>query len=170
MSELIDLSNLTPDAIEQLKAILGSSGGTNRSPMWKPLRDMRPPTTAKGRLNRPHFEWSAEDDGHTVIPAYPRLYWDEQGIERRVETAEADKLTPPTWRTMPPGKQEPINQAAVLQAQFDALSPEDQAYVLEAQKQTRLKRIHELMSGLSESDIASLTPKPIVDSKSKRSA
>ncbi len=164
----LDLSNLTAEDIAQLKALLGVKEEPNgRSPIWKPLRDMRPPTTAKGRLNRPHFEWSAEDDGHTVIPAYPRLYWDEGGVERRVENAEKDKDTPETWRTSPPGKPAPIDIAAVLQAQFDALSPEDQAFVLEAQKQTRLQKIHALMSGLSESELSGLVPKPIETKRAK---
>ncbi len=169
---MIDLENLKPEDIEALKSILGSTGGANRSPAWKPLKDMRPPQDPNPlkRLNRPHFEWSAYDDGNTVIKPFPKLYWDEKGIERLVATAEADKSVPETWQSSPPGKQAPIDPMVRLQAEFDALSPEDQAFVLEQQKAQRLKKIHELMAGLSEADLASLTPKTIEAAKTKKSA
>lgn len=156
----IDLTSLTADDIVKLKTLLGvkeEAGG--RSPVWKPLADMRAPTTTKGRLNRPHFEWSAEDDGHTVIPAYPTLYWDDHGVERRVETAEAEKLIPASWKPYPPRKAAIVDPLVKAQAEFDALSPEDQQFVLQAQKQARLNRLNEMMSALSDTDLASLTPK-----------
>ena len=169
-SQMIDLANLTPEMIEQLKGILGTAGGVTRTPAWKPLKDMRPPTTAKGRLNRPHFEWSAEDDGMTVIRPFPRLYWDKNGKEMRVESAEMP--IPQDWTASPPIATA-LDATAQLQAQFDALSPEDQIFVLEAQKQARLKKIHDLMSGLSEADIASFSAaqKTAVETpKAKKSA
>lgn len=164
--QLVDLANLTLDQIDQLKAVLGSTGGVNRSPGFKPLRDMRAPTTAKGRLNRPHFEWSADDDGQTVIKPYPRLYWDEGGVERRVETAEADKLTPAAWMPYPPMKAAIVAPMVKMQAEFDALSPEDQEFVIAAQKKARLNKLHELMSGLSGADLATLKPRAVEKKKS----
>lgn len=156
--QMIDLANLTPDMIDQLKAVLGSTGGVNRSPGFKPLKDMRPPTTAKGRLNRPHFEWSAEDDGHTVIKPYPRVYWDERGAERLVTSADADQTTPASWMPYPPSKAALVDPMVKMQAEFDALSPEDQQFVLDAQRKSRLNRLHEMMAGLSEADLATLKP------------
>lgn len=156
----IDLTTLTPDDITKLKALLGvkeTEGG--RSPVWRPLADMRAPTTTKGRLNRPHFEWSAEDDGHTVILPFPRLYWDARGIEQRVETAEAEALIPSAWKPYPPAKAAIVDPLVKAQAEFDALSPEDQQFVLQAQKQARLNRLNEMMSGLSDVQLASLNQK-----------
>jgi hypothetical protein len=156
---MIDLSNLSPEQIAQLRAVLGTTDAAAgaRSPAWKPLSDMRPPTTAKGRLNRPHFEWSADPDGMTVIPDYPTLYWDGAGIEHRVESAEADATTPATWKPYPPSKAAIVDPLVKAQAEFDALSPDDQAFVIQAQKKARLNKLHEMMAGLSDKDLATLT-------------
>lgn len=154
---MIDLDNLTPEAIAQLQAVLGVAGGVNRSPAWKPLKDMRPPTTVKGRLNRPHFEWSADDDGQTVIKPYPRLYWDAAGVERRVESA--DVPIPAEWNSYPPSKAAIIDPMVRMQQEFDALSPEDQQFVLDAQRKARLNRLNEMMSGMSEANLSALVPK-----------
>ncbi len=160
---LIDLDNLTPDQIEQLKGILGSTGGVNRSPAFKPLKDMRMPTTQKGRLNRPHFEWSADDDGNTWIKPYPRLYWDAAGVERRVESAETP--IPSDWTSYPPSKAAIVDPMVRMQQEFDALSPEDQQFVLDAQKKARLNRLNEMMAGASEANLAALMPKPLEGKK-----
>ena len=167
---LIDLENLTPDAIEQLKAVLGSSGGNGRTPIRKPLTNLNPPNTAKGRLNRPHFEWSAEDDGQTVIAPFPCLRWDENGVERRIETLEELQRVPETWTAAPPMAMAAADPMDKLREEFDALSPEDQAFVIEAQKKARLERLHGLMAGISEKDVASLTVKPIEAKRQKGAA
>ncbi len=166
---MIDLERLSPDDIEALRAVLGSATGATRSPAWKPLKDMRPPTTQKGRLNRPHFEWSADDDGHTVIAPFPRLMWDEKGVEHKVESVEALAALPSTWNPYPPSKAALVDPMVKMQADFDALSPEDQQFVLDAQKKARLNRLHEMMSGLSEKDLASLNVKQ-TDAKGRKSA
>lgn len=160
---MIDLDNLTPEQIEQLKGILGSTGGMNRSPGWKPLKDMRAPTTQKGRLNRPHFEWSADDDGQTVIKPYPRLYWDANGIEKRIENAETP--IPADWSAYPPSKAAIVDPMVRMQQEFDALSPEDQQFVLEAQKKARLAKLNEMMAGMTEANISNLVAKPIETKK-----
>ncbi len=167
---LIDLDNLTPDQITQLRSMLGVTDTTQgqRSPAWKPLRDMRAATTAKGRLNRPHFEWSAEDDGVTVIKPFPRLMWDDKGVERKVVSAEDLETVPASWMPYPPSKAAIVDPMVKMQAEFDALSPEDQMFVLEAQKKARLNKLHEMMAGLSDTDLASLHVKP--SEKSKKTA
>lgn len=166
---MIDLENLTREDIDALRAVLGSATGATRSPAWKPLKDMRPPNTAKGRLNRPHFEWSADDDGNTVIKPFPRLMWDDKGIEHKIENAEALAALPSTWNGYPPSKAAIVDPMVKMQAEFDALSPEDQQFVLEAQKKARLNRLHEMMSGMSDKDLAGLTVKPS-EAKAKKTA
>ncbi len=167
MSNMIDLSNITPEQAEQLRAVLGITDTTAgaRSPAWKPLKDMRPPTTAKGRLNRPHFEWSAEDDGHTVIKPFPRLMWDENGTERAVQSQEDMDTVPSSWMPYPPSKAALVDPMVRMQAEFDALSPDDQAFVLDAQRKARLNRLNEMMTGLSNADLASLQPKEVKPKK-----
>lgn len=164
---LIDTDNLTPEQIAALRTALGITDTTAgaRSPAWKPLKDMRPATTAKGRLNRPHFEWSAEDDGHTVIKPFPRLMWDERGIERLVQTQEDLDTVPTAWMPYPPSKAALVDPMVKMQADFDALSPEDQAFVLEAQKKARLNRLNEMMNNLSGEALANLQPKQAEKSK-----
>jgi hypothetical protein len=159
---MIDLDNITPEQLEQLKALIGQAPGS-RSPAWKPLKDMRAPTTQKGRLNRPHFEWSAEDDGQTVIKPYPRLYWDANGVEKRVES-EAEFI-PHDWTSYPPSKAAIVDPMVRAQQEFDALSPEDQQLVLAAQKQARLNRLQSMMSDLSDANLAQLMPKPVEGKK-----
>lgn len=162
----IDLTKLTAEDIAGLKALLGVKEAEGaRSPVWKPLSDMRAPTTTKGRLNRPHFEWSAEDDGHTFIPAYPTLYWDDHGVERRIESAEAEKQIPATWKPYPPRKAAIVDPLVKAQEEFDALSPEDQQFVLQAQKQARLNRLNEMMSALTDTQLAAMNTKQPEKSK-----
>jgi hypothetical protein len=144
------------ELVDKLRGLLGLPNA-GRSPVMKPLRDLRAPTTAKGRLNRPHFEWSAEDDGQTFIAPFPRLYWNERGHEVRIEDEE-DLLArvKPDWTDRPPitHQQTERDRADALLA---SLSPEDRQFVLEAQRKTRLDRIRETLSGLSAADIAALT-------------
>ncbi len=174
MANLIDLDNLSPDLIDQLRAKLGipETQSGMRSPIRKPLTDLRMPRTSKGRLNRPHFEWSADDDGNTEIPPFPRLYWDGHGVEMRVESAE-DLLAKKQadWTDAPP-MQGALTAADRARAEFLQLSADDQAIVLKAQKDARLARLHGVMSVLSDADIASFqTAGPVeVESKASKKA
>ena len=153
--------------LEQLKALLGSTGGGTRSPIRKPLTDLRMPQNAKGRINRPHFEWSAEDPNVKEENPGIRLFWCEKGIEHAVKPDEAPEAG---WTPYPPRLQA-IDPMTAVQAEFDALSPEDQKIVMEAQRQARLKKLQDKMSGLSLDDLDSLarSAQP-VDVKAKRSA
>lgn len=145
----IELSDLPAE----IQALL--TGGSTRSPVRKPLTDLREPTTAKGRLNRPHFEWSADPDPKgTVIPEYPRLMWNAEGDEQLVESANVP--IPPDWTPYPP-LVAPVGQMDALQAQLEALSPEDRALVFEAQRQARLKKIQDQLAGLSDRELAKVS-------------
>lgn len=157
----LDLTKLTPDDIAQLKALLGvKEDADGRSPIWRPLTDMRPPKTARGRLNRPHFEQSAEEPPEgTTIPAFPRLFWDGAGIERKIHEDQLH-LVGTDWTSAPPLASAVVDPMIRIQAEFDALSPEDQQFVLNAQKQARLSRLHSLLADLPDQDVASLNVKP----------
>jgi len=158
MANVIDLDHLTPDLIAQLRGKLGiTEQQGQRSPLRTPLTDLRMPRSQKERLNRPHFEWSAEDDGHTEIKPFPRLYWDGNGIEQRVESAEElQARSQPDWTAAPP-MATALSAADRARQEFAMLSPEDQAFVLDSQKKARMSRLHERMSLLSDADIASFS-------------
>lgn len=152
---LINNPNANHEILDKLRGLLGMPN-SGRSPAFKPLRDLRAPATQKGRLNRPHFEWSADDDGTTVIPPFPRLYWDERGVERRIENEDdLVRLVGKDWTDRPPMAHAQTEKERA-EAMLAMLSPEDRQFVLEAQQKTRLERIREQLSGLSPADIAAI--------------
>lgn len=154
LATLINNPNANHELIDKLRGLLGMPN-TGRSPAFKPLRDLRAPTTAKGRLNRPHFEWSADDDGQTVIPPFPRLYWNAQGVEVRIESEADLARVGKDWTSSPPMAHAQTEKERA-EAMLAMLSPEDRQFVLEAQQKTRLERIREQLSGLSAADIAAI--------------
>ncbi len=150
-----DVTQLTSEDLETIAALI--KGGGNRSPVWKPLRDMRAPQTQKGRLNRPHFEWSADEPPEgTKIPAYPRLMWDAKGTEYSIANPiDEQRRRDEGWTTAPP-MASALSASDRIQSELAALSPEDRQFVIEAQKQARLNKLKEQMSGLSNADLAAL--------------
>jgi hypothetical protein len=163
----LDLSTLSPDDLVTLKQLLGLQQDDPRSAMWKPLHDLRPATTAKTRLYRPHFEFSAEDDGQQVIPGYPKLYWDAQGREQRV--LKPDMPIPAAWTDVPPLPLA-VDPTAQIQAEFDTLSPEDQAFVIESQRQARLHHLNELIAGVPAIDLNALAGRTPPAAKAAKTA
>lgn len=179
---MIDVNKLTADDLQILKNMLGIKEESTRSPMWRPLRDLRPPQTAKGRLNRPHFEWSADEPPEgVVIPPFPRLYWDGRGVEVRVES-EDDLIAraKPDWTDRPP-MANAMSEADRVRAEIALLSDEDREFLMTAHKQAKMDRLKEQMMTLSAADIASLassaTAQPVAvtdpeatDTKTRRKA
>lgn len=150
MAQMIDLSQLPAE----IQALVNGGQG-QRSPIRKPLTDLRPPMTAKGRLNRPHFEWSADPDPNPpAITSATHLFWDATGVEHAV-TDEGLGNVPKDWTTSPP-MAHALSAMERAQAELMMLSPEDRQFVLDAQKKTRLDRIREQLSGLSATDIAAI--------------
>ncbi len=153
----IDFTQLTAEDLETLAALVKGAG--NRSPIWKPLKDLRPPTTAKGRLNRPHFEWQADEPPEgVVIKPYPRLFWDGKGVEHLVGTPEDEQRDKrEDWKPYPPllGA---ATDADRLQEELNSLSPEDREWVIKAEREARLNRLKDRMSGLSDADLKTMTP------------
>ncbi len=74
---------------------------------------------------------------------------------------------PESWTSAPPLRSVAVDPMIAIHAEFDSLSADDQAFVLNAQKQARLARLHGLLANVSEQDIAGLTPKPIADKTTK---
>jgi hypothetical protein len=114
---------------------------------------------------RPTFFWSAEsprDAGDlTRTTLYPRLLWHgETGVECTVTTAEdhQDKLSDGWVETQP--YQAPTDPMAELQKELDALSPDDRAMVIEAQRMARLTALQTKIAALSEMSLQSLVSSP----------
>jgi hypothetical protein len=157
----IDLTQLTQEDLVALKAALGiqETEGT-RSPAPRPLRDLRAPTTAKGRLHRPHFEWSAEEPPEGVtIPPFPRLMWTPHGQEVRIESPEHMKElgVGVGWTDRPPMGNE-MTAEDRLRAEVEMLSPEDRELLFKSVKEARISSLKERMVGLTNDDIAALMP------------
>lgn len=166
MPDHLDLSNLSPEQIAQLRAQLGLPGETPmRSPIMRPLSDLRAPTTARGRLNRPHFEWSADPPPEgVVIPPYPCLWWNPRGQEVRVESPEHMKALGigDGWTARPPMGNE-LTPEDRLKAEVAQLSPSDREFLLKSVRDARMASLRDKMSGLSNETIAELLPKPPVE-------
>lgn len=154
---LTALQNLTP---EQLHGILAQGHG--RSPI-KPrqLHDLRLLPTATDP--RPLFIPSAE--GSRDVPErhlpYPRLLWHvETGQEITVHSLEEHQAKGEMWISTPPASQA-LDPVARAKEMFDALSPEDQALVLEQQRQARIASVTAAMGGLTATQAAEALGQPV---------
>lgn len=158
----MELSDLSPELISQLRSMLGLPDDT-RSPVRKPLADLRAPSTAKGRLHRPHFEWSADPppEGVTIGP-WPRLMWDPRGVERRLENEDHMRATIGDgvgWTSAPP-MANAISDEDRLAAEIASLSKEDREFLLTQHRTARLNSLTERMLSLSPEAVAKLAPTP----------
>ncbi len=153
-----DISELSPNALAQLTALLRGQPTQEeaRSGARKVLHDLREPRNPKDRLNRPSFFWSvdaSEADKPYVVQWYPKLMFklDEAGalVETVVMSEGAEKALGPDWHTKPP-MTTPMSNADRLKTELASLSDEDRAFVLEAQRQSRLSRLQASLSNLSD--------------------
>lgn len=160
------LQNMSP---EQLEGILAQGNG--RSPI-KPrqLHDLRLMPTATDP--RPLFIPSAEanrdmPERHTP---YPKLLWHvETGQEITVYDEAEHQAKGEMWTNIPPASQA-LDPVARAKQMFDALSPEDQALVLEQQRQARIAAVTAAMGGLTVSQAAEALGEPAPVRKARKSA
>jgi hypothetical protein len=158
----VDLSSLSPDQLAGLKAQLdGLSDTTGRSPIRpRQLHDLRLLPTATDP--RPLFIPSAEAPRNatdlTRTTPYPRLLFDaDTGVDVTAQDA------PHHRRLLAEGYVEiapvlaPVAPLESVQAEFHALSDEDQALVLEGQRQARIAALQAKLSALPESAVTALT-------------
>lgn len=164
----MDLGNLTPDQLVELKAKLdGLTDVSGRSPMRpRQLHNLTLAPTAKDP--RPLWVPSTEQPrDYNPGPAkyYPALMWhQETGEERTVYTREEQDGMGDSWGTAAPTAQ-PIDPLGDMQAALDALSPEDRKVVMEAQKRTRIADLQERLAGLSEAQLEALLSGAVAPSK-----
>ncbi len=156
---------LSPELLQQIQAAiqngtlqLGNPAG--RSPI-KPrqLHDLRLLPTKDDP--RPTFFWSAEsprDVGDlTRTTEFPKLMWHaEGGQEITIHSAEEQRrlLTQGYVLTAPASVV--IDVMDQMRAQFEALSAEDQALLIDAQKQDRLAALRAQLGTLPEDKLQAM--------------
>lgn len=157
----LDLSQMSPTDIATLKALLNGTDDSGRSPFKdRQLHDLRLLPTKDDP--RPTFFWSAEQPRNagdlTRTTLHPRLMWHKDtGREVRADDLKAEETyTAKGYVTVPPANAEAPDPLEELRAAFEALSPEDRATIVAAQKQSRLDAIQAQMAGLTESELEAL--------------
>lgn len=162
-----DISQLSPEVLEQLKALFRQETGddtSNRTPLVrKTLTDLRTPRNPTSKLHRPTF-FPVDEADEQVKPyryqAFPKLKFklDDTGklVETCVFNAESEKALGHEWADAPPWAA-PVSSAERLRAELEALSPEDREFVLEAQRKQRLARLESALSHLSDAQLADVT-------------
>jgi len=127
-----------------------------------PLRDL---TTRPSATNPvPLFISPVDVPPETVVThsAYPALRWHkDSGQEITVYDAQDDAVRAPKtkWTAQPP-TQTALSPEELARQMFEALSPEDQQFVIIAQREAKLARVNEAMSALPPHQIDALTAKP----------
>jgi|SRR5215469_10715429 len=151
-----------PQELQDLLARTKEQG--QRSPIAKPLTDLREPSDPKKRINRPTFFFEMGPD----LPPYkhqeyPKVLWHQSGTDTVVLTREAEQAMGPDWGPLPPGT--PPEVADVVKAELSTLTPEEQAMVFEAHRKARLDSLMRKFDGLTDKELdaieaATLTKKP----------
>ena len=162
----MDLTSLTPEQLSQLRQQLGlpdSSNPTGRTSEFRPrqLHDLNEKPSATNA--RPLFVWSAEKPANWVptTPPFAQLLWtpaDKQGKHHEVcahsPQEVKDLAAQGYWLTPPVGIE--VDPMDAIQAQFEALSPEDQKLLLEAQAQDKQARLRQMLAELPAEQVEKL--------------
>lgn len=155
------IAQFTPEQLAALKAQLDAAGldESGRSPFNPRQLDnltLRPTATDP----RPTFFWSAEAPRHgdlSKTSPFPRLLWHEgTGQEITVYTqAEMVDKKAHGYIGVPPASVvvDPVEQ---MRAALDALSEEDRALLIEANKQERLGKLKAQLAELPEGELSAL--------------
>jgi hypothetical protein len=152
----ITLDQLSPEVLALLQQ-QGVQTPGSRSPIRKPLMDLREPSSPKDRINRPQFHWSADPDEAGKRPykysPYPKLLWNADGREVLVKDAAAERALGDGWYDTP--QFAPVdNVVDELTAELSLLTAEERMMVMDAQRQARLSRLQAKLDQLSEDELA----------------
>lgn len=142
-----------PVEIQELLARSKSEG--TRSPVPRPLTDLREPSDPKKRLHRPSFFFETGPD----LPPYkhqeyPKVKWHQNGTDTLVLSEAAEKALGPEWGDIPQGT--PLDMVDVVKAELADLTPEEQAMVFEAHREARVKSLLAKFDTLSDAELAAL--------------
>lgn len=155
MQSPITLDMLPPELQQIIAAYQAGTVDKSRSPIPKPLTDLREPSDPKKRLHRPSFFFETGPD----LPPYrhqefPKIKWHTSGAETVVLTREAEAALGPGWANEPVVPiTNPVEQA---RADLSGLTEAERQSVLDAHRQARIDLIRQRLSGLSETDLDAL--------------
>jgi hypothetical protein len=150
------LQKLTPD---QIATMLGQN--TGRSPIRdRQLDDL----TLKPSARDPRPTFYGETDAREFQPItqkpYPKLLWHiNTGEEITVRDEHEEKTRGVMWTPVAPVAG-PSDPEAVARRLFEALGPEDQAFILEHEHQMRLDTVKRAMAQLTASQAATIVAMP----------
>src|SRR6185503_3805667 len=160
MAEMIALDQLPIEVQELLRRPAESDG--YRSPVFKPLTDLRPQPF--NRMHpRPTFVWSAPEPVNQ--PAYrhqpfPRLVFKPNGADVLDRTcrnvSEFQAAIAEGWQASYPDVAGPMSRHDGLKAELALMSDEDRAFLVEQQRAARLAKIQKALETASDTEIALL--------------
>lgn len=161
MSETIAIDQLPAALQEMLRQYQGANGTlAGRSPHRGVLHDLRIAPSATEP--RPLFTSPTSGMKETHEPyrhqAYPKLKFRlEEGklVEITVKNEAADAALGSGWADAPPIMQA-LTAADRARREFEMLSPDDQALVLEMQAEQRRSKVQAALSSLSQAEIDEL--------------
>ena len=155
----MDLTQLTPEQLASLKGQLDALTPTDGRSAFRPrqLHDLRLAPTATDA--RPMFVWSAEtprDFVPTPTKFYPSLIWHQvTGEERTIHSAEERMALGQSWASIPP-QVASVDPEQDMRDALEALSDEDRALLLEAQRQDRMAVLQKKLAGLTQDQLDTL--------------
>jgi hypothetical protein len=172
--------DLSPELLAQLQQAI-ANGSLNigvdaqgRSPMRpRQLHDLRLLPTKDDP--RPTFFFSAESPRHaadlTKTTEFPKLMWHgDTGQEITVLSKEAQSEKVSFGYVLHAPADLVIDPMDAIQAQWDALSKEDQELLIESQKQDRIQQLKAKLSALPASQLDALLATQAAKPEPKRKA
>ena len=155
----MDLSKLSPEDLqsiaEQLQAhgrVIGGLDANGRSPYFgnRVFKDLNVKPSATDP--RPLFVWSADSpiEFDNVQHEFPKLMWSKDGTEITVRSSEQqEQHLAQGYVLLPPANAKPFDVAS---EQLAAMSDEDRALLIEANREARRNRVQALLSSLTEDE------------------
>ncbi len=172
--ELVSLlKSLSPD---ERTALLGQAAPNAIDAQFGALSPIKPRQLTdltrlpSARDPRPMFRTENYPEFHVTQSRYPALLWHaETGQEITVYSDEEKAAKGPLWTSLPPNRVvDPVEEA---RAAFEALSAEDQAFVLNFQHQQKLTRVTTALGNLTQSQAeAVLSTEPTKRGRPKKDA
>jgi hypothetical protein len=156
--------DMLPIELRQLieKAMTGNTG--MRSPITKPLTDLREPSDPKKRLHRPSFFFETGPDLPPYVhQEYPKVKWHQhqtdslgRQVDIYVPNAAAEAALGPEWMDRPSGT--PLAAIDQVQQEMMLLTDEERQMVVDAHRDARVKSVQAKMAKLSDAELSSVLP------------
>lgn len=147
---MITMDQLPPELRALIEKFNGEVG--MRSPVRKPLTDLREPADPKKRLHRPSFFFEyGPDVGPYRHQEYPKVKWHENGTDTLVLSRAAEEVLGPEWGDSPHNA--PADAVGQVRDDLMALTPEEKTLVMDAYREARISAIRRKLEGLTEAEL-----------------